>query len=196
MEKNVYYRHSGVVPIAGLIVALVAAAPLALLSGVLYALLILIPIVGTVSFFFSVGFGGLVGLGMGWLVKRGRIRNNAIAVAVTLAAAVLASYVSWALWLSFKFEDVGFLELVRSPKMVWAAMKAINAVGGWSNQGPHAHGRLPVDLWASKPSSSSASPSSSPSSPSRIPSASAAIVSPTRTRAWCCSPPAAPTSCA
>lgn len=95
------YKHSGRVPISGMMLALVILVPAAIVLGIIYsAAVVYIPFVklrGIASFF----YGGALGALTGTVCYHAKFRSHLIVLLATLGVAFLSYYVSWAVHAAF-----------------------------------------------------------------------------------------------
>jgi len=137
MEREAYYRHSGVWRPRGAALGFGLGALAAGLSAGLYAYLALfIPLAGVVSFVLAVGFGMFLGLATGVGLRLGHVRHSGVAGGVGALVSLLGLYMAWAFWISARGAvDMSGLELTVSPGALWTAVAAVGRSGSWSVAG-------------------------------------------------------------
>ena len=122
------YRHSGKFcihgPVLALIVPILAAFPL----GFAYSYLLKwIPFV-YLNVLLTVGYGFVFGLLTCWLLKVGKVRNNALAAIFGVWAGLAALYFQWNGHIHSLFEGAPILLM---PDQIFSVMKAIYQEGTW-----------------------------------------------------------------
>lgn len=128
-DGSLYYRHSGVVSITGLLSLLLLALPLSAVVGVAYGLgVFYVPFV-KISFVITAAAGGLLGYLLGQLGVFGKIRSMAAITGVALLSGTVAWYVSWIAWLLAASE---YEFLVLTPGGLLAFMQIGFHEGFWS----------------------------------------------------------------
>ncbi len=105
------YKHSGKVPISGLLLAFVILVPAAVVLGIVYSgAVVFVPFIklrGLVTFF----YGGILGALTGLVCYHAKFRSHFFVLLVTLAVAFLSYYVSWAVHAAFVvWSQNGFTE--------------------------------------------------------------------------------------
>jgi hypothetical protein len=134
-----YYRHSGIVPVGGLVQTLFAGLGAAISLGIAYSFaMVYIPII-YLNFLGTAAFGFVIG----YLVKRsaraGRIRNRFVPAAIGFVSAVAGLYFAWGAdmlarqWLPQQF---GFLKAF-DPRLLWFYVQWFYENGLWT-MGRHA----------------------------------------------------------
>lgn len=151
-ERSQYYRHSGAVSGAGLILGTLGALVGVAIAAALYAVIIFyIPLAGTITFLLAAGFGGVAGFVAGLCLQWGKLRNGGIAFAVSGLLALEALYVSWAVWASLLLRSsevaVSPWVLLEHPGVLWSLVNEINQVGAWSFRGFQPTGGFLWFLW-------------------------------------------------
>jgi hypothetical protein len=152
-RPNLYYSHSGSFSPPGFMMALGIAVGAALVLAFVYAYFtVYIPVVGTITFVLSAGFGALVGAIAAKGLELGKVRNVGLSVVVVLVASLLGYYVSWAAWLHALLNKAGFEvglgELLTSPALMWDFIVAINESGSWTFKDLTPTGGFLWVLWA------------------------------------------------
>lgn len=158
MNDGLYYRHSGKYSIGGAIYALVVGSVIMCFCAFLYAYIIVyVPLV-YVNALVTAGFGVLVGFTCATLLKRKKVRSDAVAVALTLVLTAVAYYYSWVswVWALARREDAAiapvsvFLGLLLWPPALWEVVKDINATGAWTLRGSAVTGWALAAVWAAE----------------------------------------------
>ena len=131
-----YYRHSGQLNLSGVFAALSAGMVVGAVLGVVYsATVIFVPFVklrGLACVFYGIGMGAAPAV----LLKKLKVRNLPISLAVVGVATLLSFYISWASWEAIVLRDwsraPSFVELVANPVEVVRLAEVINEGGTWS----------------------------------------------------------------
>jgi hypothetical protein len=149
------YSHSGRFTTGGIIRGLITGGLVGLMLGFIYPYVILyIPVVGSISFIISGGFGLVVGAVIGMALKRGKVRNLGVAALTALPAIAVAYYLSWVVWvyafLHQRDADVPLLGLLLQPSALWEVIQRINEVGAWTVKGTTPTGAVLWVLWAAE----------------------------------------------
>jgi hypothetical protein len=133
-QKN-FYSHSGKVPAGGLVLAIVVGALVASVVALVYAYFDAIMPFVYFNLIAVIALGALSGMITGYLLVRGRVRNNRAAALAGLAVGFVALYVAWAAWPHALFDrfpwDIRFAHLLTSPSSLWSTIVAINQQGAW-----------------------------------------------------------------
>src|SRR3954464_5600394 len=95
---GMYYEHSGKYSISGAIYALVVGPVIMCFCAFLYAYIILYCALVYINAIVVLGFGVLVGHTWPALLKRKKVRNDGLAVALTVGLASVAYYYGWVAW--------------------------------------------------------------------------------------------------
>ncbi|QDS90974.1 hypothetical protein EC9_51930 [Rosistilla ulvae] len=137
------YRHSGRVPIAGLILCSLLLAPLAIFGGAAYsAAMVFLPFI-KLKWLISLLFAAAVGFVVGKVCESGKIRNRGFVILATVITMGLAYYVSWGVqrfWLVVgelgfdgAIDNVGLADLLPISLAAWVTWLFEN--GLWSMRG-------------------------------------------------------------
>ena len=136
--NDLYYRHSGMIPISGLVITLVGGLTVGVVGAIAYAYLVRwIPIL-YLRVLLPVALGALIGFVVGRLARAGRLRNKAITLALVLLVTLIAYYFTWVFWIKATFDrfveghDLTVRWLITSPRMLWTAISFLNETGTWS----------------------------------------------------------------
>jgi hypothetical protein len=137
---GMYYEHSGKYSIGGAIYALVVGSVIMCFCAFLYAYIILYCPLVYINAIVVLGFGVLVGYTCAALLKRKKVRNDGLAVALTLVLTSVAYYYGWVAWVwaLARRADTAiapistFFVLLFNPAALWEAIVAINGAGAWS----------------------------------------------------------------
>ena len=104
------YKHSGIIPIGGAILAIIAGAVTAFFGGILYAFIIVWCPVIYFCVLATFGFGAAIGGAIGYACKSGKVRNDTLRLGLTFVFATIGIYCEWG-----------------------ATSNAIGNVAGWKN---------------------------------------------------------------
>jgi len=129
MQPSKYYKHSGAVPLTGLVTMALYGAAGALICSVIYGYAdYYIPWI-YLNLLLLVGFGGVVGWCVGLGGKRGQVRNPLVMAGFGLLAGGLAEYAQWVAWVfaSSKQELIAL-----TPAQLWAVIQYVDQNGAWS----------------------------------------------------------------
>lgn len=143
MHHDLFYRHSGKAPIAGLLCLGVAGPAAALVLGWIYGYAILwIPWV-----YLAAVLPLLLGAGVGAVVagsaRLGKIRSVGLVAVSGAALGVAAAYVQWVAWLTGAGAELGLADV----GLVRAALGAVAAEGAWSVFGWEPTGGSLYAIW-------------------------------------------------
>jgi len=89
-----------------------------------------------ISFLFTAGFGFSIGVitNLG-VVRLGKVRNVAVAGILAVLASLAALYFHWAVWLDLVIseagEELGILNLVQRPDVLFELIASVNETGIW-----------------------------------------------------------------
>lgn len=151
---NSYYKSSGKFTLAGLSLGLVGGLLVGLLLAFAYAYIIsYLPFV-YLNFLCTIGFGALLGLAVGSLMRLGKVRSFGVAALVALVVAAASLYFSWAVWVSVLLGkadlQVGVLELAQQPAGLWEIVNKVNEVGAWKISNSTVSGGFLWLIWAAE----------------------------------------------
>jgi len=137
MSTGLYYEHSGKYDTGGLMTSLLGGIAGAVALSFAYAYLLLyIPLAGYVTLILTGGYGFLLALMMGFLLKRGKVRNTGAAIGVTLLVALVGLYSSWVVWIYAlprrEEMEADLLSLFLQPGAVWNIISFVNGTGAWT----------------------------------------------------------------
>jgi hypothetical protein len=146
-----YYRHSGQFTVAGVVQGLLAGGLAAIVMAFLYAYAILyIPFI-YINFFLAVGYGGILGAIVAFVLKARQVRSTPVTAAVALGVGFIALYASWAVWV---YGILGRADLKRDlvaiathPVDLWSLILQINDVGAWKLGGSTPTGIILWIVW-------------------------------------------------
>ncbi len=150
-----YYEPSGRVPPLAPLLGLVVALPVAAIAAFAYAYASLyIPIIGTISFILTAGYAVIVGVSLGLMLHRAKLRNRVVAALLGLVTGVFALWASWVVYCyallhrSSLGDDVTLVRLAMRPDALFAWIQEFNEVGTWSFKGSTPTGAFLWFLWA------------------------------------------------
>jgi len=128
-----FYRHSGIVPIPGLVQTALAGLGSALSLGVVYGYVSAwMPFIYA-NFLLTAGFGFLVG----WLINRaaraGRIRNSLVPAVIGLVSSVTGMYFAWAgdMYARIGLPQKASIFIALDPRVMASYMEWFYANGAW-----------------------------------------------------------------
>ena len=125
------YKHSGIVPIGGALMAIVAGAVAALVGGILYAYIIAKCPLIYFCVLATLGFGALIGGAIALAFQIGKIRNNSLRHLLTFVFATIGIYCEWgATSKALGIEGVTLLQGFQ-PTYVLGLMKFLYDNGSW-----------------------------------------------------------------
>ena len=129
---DLYYRHSGMIPISGVLLTLIGGLVVAVLGGIVYAYA-----VRWIRFIYiralsTIAFGGLVGFVTGKLARAGKLRNVKVTLVLVAIVTLVGYYFAWMFWIAALHDDISTMRLLVSPRAVWDVIGLINEVGTWS----------------------------------------------------------------
>jgi hypothetical protein len=135
---NLYYRHSGHVPIGGALLAGVVGTAAGVIGALVYAYFVLyVPFI-YINFIATLAFGVLIGFVTARMAKAARVRNVAVTLAIVLVVTLVSYYFCWIFWINgaankmIKDNDTTVGDLIASPRLVWVGVRVFNQTGTWS----------------------------------------------------------------
>ncbi len=136
MNPTTHYRPSGELSPLAFPTVLLLGVPAALLLATVYAYTILyMPIAGYVTFILSGGFGLLAGVAFGFVLRLGKVRNQAVGFGLALLLGLFAFYMHWVIWvygfLGRAEVEASLLALLFQPAVLWDIILRINETGAW-----------------------------------------------------------------
>lgn len=140
---GLYYRHSGKFSIVGVLVAIGFGLLIGLPCAWLYSYLIRWNPIVYISALASLGFGGVIGYVVDSRLKSHKCRNVLITGLASFIPALVAYYVSWAVWLNI-VTHVPTVALLQNPIEMGKIIGEVNEVGTWSLRGDVMKG---IPLW-------------------------------------------------
>jgi hypothetical protein len=147
-----YYRHSGQINAGGVVAALVAGLVAGgLMAGVYSALIVFVPFIklrGIACFFYGFGLGVVPAA----LLKKFKMPNVPVSMAVVGVITLVSYYLCWASWEAFVLRGVAvapsFSRIVVHPNVVYNIAKVADEFGTWSLGGPEAMtGTALLGIW-------------------------------------------------
>ncbi len=139
------YKHSGRFSGTGLLLALAAPATVAFPLGYIYAYLIkYIPFI-YLNFIITGGYGFASGAFTGWLLQRGKVRNNALAALAGVSAGFFALYFAWSAHIHSMFDHA---PIVFYPEEILRGVNLLYQQGSWSLHGSEVKGIPLAIVWA------------------------------------------------
>lgn len=131
-ETYQFYRHSGKFSPHGLALALIVPIAAGFPLGYVYAYLIKwIPFI-YLNIFMTAGYGVLFGFLAGWMLKFGKVRNNALAALCGLLAGTVGMYFGWNGHIHAYFEEAPVFCM---PGELLNGIKYLYAHGSWAFHG-------------------------------------------------------------
>src|SRR6266478_3978019 len=137
-----FYRHSGIVPIGGLVQTIFAGLGSAISIAIAYSYaMVYIPII-YLNFLGTAGFGFLIGYLVQQAARAGRIRNRFIPAAIGLVSGLAGVYFAWGADLLARhgIGNVGVLNAFR-PNVLWWYIQRFYENGQWAI-GQHANNNV------------------------------------------------------
>jgi hypothetical protein len=139
-DGGLYYKHSGKFSLGGAIYALVVGSAIMCFCAFVYAYIILYSPLVYINLLVTLGFGAIVGYACATLLKRKKVRSDAVAVGIAFLVTSVAYYYSWVAWIwallrRNEGEIPGFADfifLLFQPWLVWNMLGEINAQGVWT----------------------------------------------------------------
>jgi lysylphosphatidylglycerol synthetase-like protein (DUF2156 family) len=136
--NDLYYRHSGMIPIPGVVMTLVGGFVVGIIGALVYAYAVRwVPFI-YVRFFCTLAFGFAVGFVTGKIARAGKIRNPTITVLLVAIVTLVAYYFAWVFWIkatldqAFDKQTIPVADIISSPRLLWAMVGAANESGTWS----------------------------------------------------------------
>ncbi len=124
-----YYSHSGVVGISGILLVILGGSSAAAILGAIYGYATFyIPFI-YLNFLLTIGFGFTTGFIVGLSGKLGKIRNNVVMLMMGILFGSLALYCCWTVWILAIAKHRYF---ILSPGGLFAVMQEIAKDGAWS----------------------------------------------------------------
>lgn len=145
-----YYKHSGKFALQGPILGLLSGIVVSIPAGVLYDYAIVTVTEIKLRFFCTLIFGLLLGAVCGGMMCLGKVRSNALAGIVGLAASSIGLYASWVVWIRVICinRKAGCSAAIFRPLETWKAALAVNLQGTWSFKGDAPmHGAILWFVW-------------------------------------------------
>jgi hypothetical protein len=143
-ETYLFYRHSGKFSPHGLALAILVPIAAGFGLGYVYAYLIKwIPFI-YLNVFITAGYGGVIGFIAGWMLKLGKVRNNALAALCGLLAGVSGLYLGWNGHIHAYFEDAPIFCL---PAEILKGMGYLYDHGSWSLKDETITGVILAIVW-------------------------------------------------
>jgi hypothetical protein len=143
------YQHSGKIGLSPLLL-LVAGIPLLLILACIYGYInVYNPIGGYVTFLIILGYAFACGFVVNILLKYGKCRNKTLCFVSGAVGGLLSLYFAWVFFLyvlTHRFTDmnVGILQIIFSPLMMWDMIASINESGWFTIKGATPSG---IVLW-------------------------------------------------
>lgn len=151
----IYYRHSGRFSPQGLGLLIGVGIASAIILGLVYAFIDLWnPIAGYVTFLVTGGTGWVMGIILGKLIQKGRMRNVPLGMGIVVLLTFLMYVMSWEFWIYALLlragEQVSLLDVFLHPAGVWEFIREINAEGTFSIKGSVPKGIFLTLLWVAE----------------------------------------------
>src|SRR5262245_29920533 len=141
------YRHSGKFGAHGPLLNVLATAAVAFPLGLVYAYATTwLPFV-YLNFLITVGYGALFGVMGTALMKRCRVRNNAVAAVGALASGLVVLYFIWSAHVHVTYKGA---PIFSGPGAILEAMRELYARGSWALKGTVVTGIPLAIVWASE----------------------------------------------
>jgi hypothetical protein len=137
-ELELYYRHTGKIPPAAVLMGLAAGAAVGVAAAWAYAYAdVYIPII-YLNFVATAAFGGAVGFVAARVAKAGKLRNYPATLLIVSVATLVAYYFSWVFWVKAVFDryvedhDLTVGALIESPRLLGEVIGFVYDKGTWS----------------------------------------------------------------
>jgi hypothetical protein len=150
-----YYRYSGQINVVGVFAALLLGVPAGVLMGAVYsAAVIYIPYI-KLRLCFTILFGMGLGAFPAWLMKKMKVRNIPVSLAVVGVVTLISYYFSWASWEAMVLREVSnfapLVKLLTHPLAVLRVAQVIDETGTWTMGGIDAMKGLPLlIIWSTE----------------------------------------------
>ena len=128
-----FYRHSGVVPVGGLVQTIFAGLGSAISIGIVYSFaMVYIPII-YLNFLGTAGFGFAIGYLVKQSARAGKIRNRFVPATIGFLSAVVGLYFAWGADMLARvgLAQIGFLEAF-DPLVLSSYMQVFYENGAWT----------------------------------------------------------------
>lgn len=158
---SLYYKASGKAPISGILLMLIGGTIAGILLSIVYiALQWFIPFI-YLNLFIAIGFGIGTYMALVFLLKKGKVRNPSIAVAIAFIVTIISYYSQWALYLSLLLQSSGggsffvktsfnldtFLYEFMHPFDIMNNIKTLVGIGTFTLKGSVVKGGFLVFIW-------------------------------------------------
>lgn len=138
MIEEKLYRHSGQSPALGLLIAIGLGTILAIILGFVYNFLIVIIPIVYINFFFTVGFGAVLGYGIKFFSRFSKIRNHRQTIMLAGIVGGIGFYFQWIAYFvflssgehSFQAYQDNF-DLFYNPLLFTELILQLNKIGSW-----------------------------------------------------------------
>src|SRR5688500_17215140 len=136
-----YYRHSGMVPLAGVSRAIVGGLAVGVVGAAVYAYLVRRIPFEYVRAALPVVLGALIGFVVARLGQGGKIRNRRATLVLVLLVTLVAYYFAGVFWIKLVLDGwaaqdrVSVGALIRSPGTLWAAIVRVDRTGTSTHDG-------------------------------------------------------------
>jgi hypothetical protein len=130
LSPQCYYRHSGRFSVTGAVKALFMGILFAIPAAWLYGWFDYWSPIINLTWLATAAFGVTMGAVTDAGLRRGLVRNVAVAVIISAAVALIGLYFSWAVWVH-AITKLSTLELAFSPVRMWHVIAVLNAKGVW-----------------------------------------------------------------
>jgi hypothetical protein len=128
------YQRSGKIPTLGAMLVLIIGSLVAAITAVIYTYAtIYIPII-YLNVVITLGFGFLVGYGVGKAAKFGKVRNVGFVIVMAVFCGLIGIYMEWVTTLyAFLGDDIGLHAF--SPLAIWFMVQFLYTEGSWGMTG-------------------------------------------------------------
>ena len=134
--SELYYRHSGKIGLAPILVLVAGIPIIALLSAVYSYLVVWCPVIGYVNILFLGGFIIASGFVLTTIAQLGKSRSPTAMALLGLVCGLVAVYFAWIFFIKALFKDqVAIVDLITNPVAFGKAVYFINQEGWWEPSG-------------------------------------------------------------
>ena len=141
-----YYRHSGRVPLRGLLLSTGVGVVVGSVSSSVYAVVAHYFFIPVIKAIFPIGLGCFLGWIHAWALRKGGVRNPILAAVMGSFYALVALYVAWGVSFickaGFRVDENGSYLYAFSPVNLWTHIQSMYVNGFWMFKG-----NFPLNGW-------------------------------------------------